>query len=303
MSATGDPIHDLWAPLGVIAAIGLVAGAWALGWLGEVSTAVILGAAVALVAFVLPLVAAEIALSSGVLRVLAAVVALGSLGVYAVLLGSQLFPGKPLAALAFDAQVREQTFELPEAGEVRVVLRTDMQHERGARLAWRLSLASGGERASLEGAFSRSTSSGRGSSVTAVHGALARLVTLREPGTVTARLGAWESPRGSLFVDVYANRCPHRVLLGLQVGLLLLALAARRRIGRVQARVLLVHGALFGLLVAWALPGELTPTEPVLPLFGTLVLSAIGGALGGEVLGWIVVARGPKPLKEPVKPA
>lgn len=293
MAATGDPWHDLWAPLGAIAAVALIAISWYLGWIGELTTSLILGSTAAVAAFVLPLVAAELSLPGTAQRVAAAAVALGSLAVFAVVLGSQLFPGKPVASLSFDQQVREQSFTLEHPGELRLVLHTDMAHEPGSRVAWRLALQAGTERALAEGAFSRSGSGGKGA-VSAVHGTLATLVTLATPGPVTVKLGSWESKRGTLYVDVYPNRCPHRALLVVQLGLLAVALATRRRLGRVKARVLLVHGALFGVLVTATLPGALTPAEPVMPLFGTLVLSAVGGALGGELLGWLALRGKPK---------
>ena len=288
MAATGDNWHDLWAPLGAIGAVALVAGAWYLGWLGHVTTAVILATTAAVLAFVLPLVLAEIALPSTADRVAVAVVSLGSLAIFATLLVPQLFPGQPLATLVLNATSREQSFERTEPGDLRVVVQTDMAHEAGTRVGYSLALSQGAERARVEGAFSRASSGGRGAS--AVHGALSHRVPLKPgEGPVTVKLGQWESRHNDLRVDVYATRCPATALLGAQIALLLLAVAVRRRVGRVSSRVLLVHSALFGVLLAWALPGLLTSAEPVPPLFGAIVLSAVGGAVGGEILGWLAL--------------
>ncbi len=290
MATTGDPWHDLWAPLGAIAAIALVATAWYLGWLGEVATAVILVLAVVGVAFVAPLIVAELALPSSLDRALYALVALGSAAIFMAEAGVQLFPGEPLATLAFDGQVREQALQRPDGGALRVIARADMAHQASSRLAYRVILKSAGDRQPIEGAFSRRSSGGGAGGVTALHSALSHLVPLGGgAGPVTLTVAAWESPTTKLYLDVYPARCPHRWLLGLQIGLLALALVVRRRIGRVTTRIWLVPSALFATLLAIYLPGALTPAEPVMPLFGMIVLSGVGGALGGEFLGWVVL--------------
>lgn len=288
----GDIWRDLWAPLGAIGAVVLVAVGWYFGLMSEATTAAVVALAAAVIAFVIPLILAEIALPSGLDRALAAVILLGSAAIFLTEAGVQVFPGKPLASLSFRGDVREQAFERPAGGDVRLVTRTDMVHQAGSRLAYRLVLKSGSDRQSVEGAFSRSSGGGKGGGggVSATHGAVSHLVPLGgAAGPVTVTLAAWESPSAILYLDVFRARCPHNLLLGLQLGLLALALVARRRIGRVSTRIWLVHAAAFGVFLAWSLPGALTPDEPVMPFFGTIVLSGVGGALVGEVLGWIAL--------------
>jgi len=286
-----DTWRDLGLPLGAIGAIALVGGGWYFGFLGEPLTASILALTAVAVAFVIPLVLAEIALPSGLDRVLYALAVLGSAAIFLTEVGVQVFPGKPLAMLSFHGDLREQAFERP-AGDLRLVTRTDMAHQAGTRLAYRLVLKAGDQRASVEGAFSRSASSGRGrgGGLSATHSALSHDLPLKGPaGPATLTLAAWESPSATLYVDVFQDHCPHTLLLAAQLALLALALVVRRRIGRVTTRIWLLHAVSFATLLALSLPGSLTPDEPVMPLFGTIVLSGVGGAVVGEVLGWVAL--------------
>jgi len=290
--------RDLVGPLVGLAAVVLAAVAYLLGWFGETTTALIVSIAAAAVVFVVPFVVAEPLIARTPDKVSFLVVGLGSAAVFLAAVGFQIFPGAALAHLVFRGDVREEPLTLPGAGDLRVVARTDMTGLGTDRAAYRLVLTGGGGHASVEGALTRSKGKGRGGMMggggggghETVHGAMSHLLTWKgQAGAATLRLTEWSAKQAPLYVDVYRSRCPRAALWVVQAALLLLALVTRRRIGRTSGRVWLTHLAVAGLALAIQLPGELTPDEPVKPLFGTLVLALVAAGLLGEIAAWITL--------------
>jgi hypothetical protein len=285
-----DVWKDLLGPILAIVVVIALAGAYLMGWMGERPTAVILSVAFVGIVYLFPYFLAEAVMPRARDRLGFIVIAGSSTLITLAMVGFQVFPGDALANLVYRGGVRAQSFEQPAAGPLAVVVHTDMGQVEGSRAAYKLLLTQGDRRAIVEGAFVRTTNAARGKRMTAVKGAESHLVTRAfAPGPVQAKLVEWTGKQAGLSLEVYPQRCPRRAMQGLQLALLALALWVRRRVGHTSERVYLVHLTVAAVALSFALPGAVTPFEPVPRLFGTLLIGLIAAGLAGEILSWLVL--------------
>lgn len=276
------PALQAWIlPVAGLAAAGLVAAGYLLGFLGDRAVATVaslaFGAALAIIALRAGFERASSRTRAAVAGYAALMVAVGLYPAY-----QELAPGEPSVEGRLGSEQR--SLALPSGGAYRLVVSAPLSGSREARVAYRLKV--GGE--ALDGVLERVTTyqrvrRGGAMPVAEDHNVSAHELTVPD-GAPRVELDSVTGEATGVQLTVRAYRVLPPWLV---VALTLLMLAAGTFLeGRLSARGALsmsgAAAALFGVLLKTT-----DPASVLGPVLGSALLAAGGGALAGSVLGSI----------------
>lgn len=291
-------LADAWVgwlrPVLILAAVALLAAAYLLGWFSEPVFARLLAAVVALVI----LVGATLGASSfgrWPLTVVAGLLALGWAAAMVVPVWWMVAPGEPAARVEL-ARGEPEEAALPEGQGVTILVRA-RPNAAGDNVSLTYDIAlrdAEGGHGRVEGELSRKKmrtggTRGGGQKHTLVNLANTHTLPWVGGGPLEVRLvRAKPADGGVVSVELYRRVFPWTVFTVAMAVMLVLALGLYAWGVPPGTRCLLVHAG--GILLAFAVVvrDELDPTAPVKPLFGSIVVALIVGAVGGSVLSFLI---------------
>jgi hypothetical protein len=199
-------------------------------------------------------------------------------------------PGAPLAEGALE---QGDALAVPHAGTIRVLVQGQLPPGGTPSLAFRLA----GVEPSAEGRLERTYSYarvGRGARTRVAHDRTSTFIEARLPRGASLQLESLRGDHvGPLQVAVFPEPIPGWLLVVLAVAIAAVAAIADARIGKGNGAVVAGMALAFGVLVT----ENATPASAVGETFGSILLGAIAGALGGAILGFLARRAVPAPRR------